>query len=240
MAEPIVVGNLVLDGEVVRDPDGSYHIDSQQGWEKLFAYSGKSIPTVEEIVITFKYLNERKDRALRGILYDLKESALCSGKINYSKSNIPVGEGYIETLIKDSAWQKALEDEMFHCDAKEAVNVIEEISKKRLYLWAPSVKERISQPERAVWLLIDTCRFYLSCYDILTNNVGRARGVLVNGANRGVPLSTPEPKFISAPTVRIDNPNHQLENIYPRDQVAYALHLLNGGSSGTVMDWKKR
>ena len=35
MVEPIIVGNLVLDGEAVCHSDGTY-TDSQQGWENFF------------------------------------------------------------------------------------------------------------------------------------------------------------------------------------------------------------
>jgi len=184
MIEPISINsNLVLDGEAVRGTYGNYLTNSQQGWEQYFAGSGKCLPMVREYIITLQQLHERRDLALPGLLQDLQESALCTGtKIDYSNSNLPVGDGYLDELLKDSAWKNALQDEVFHYDASEAVDVLQEVSGKRLYIWTPSAEERKSHPERAVWLCINTDWFNLNCYNNPINDYGRSRGVHEVGA----------------------------------------------------------
>src|SRR3989344_2646210 len=203
MIEPIVVGNLVLDGEAVRDSNGNYLLQTQQDWEKHFASIGKSIPTVGEYIITLKNIIERDEPvALEGLLQDLRQSALCAGKLNYSKSNIPIGNGYLDILVKDPAWKNALQDEVLQYDAPEAVYILQRATGKRPYIWTPSAEGRRSHPERAVLLYIGTDRSYLYCYDNPISDLGCSRGV-----RRGASISeqeapqgaTQEIKLLQAP-----------------------------------------
>ena len=174
---------LILDREAVRNPDGSYRYDCQQGWEEYFVGIGKRLPTVQEYIKALKQLDERNDPALEGILQDLTESYLCTGlRIDYTKSNIPLGSNYVDNLINNPAWQKALEDELFHYDAREVVDVLQRASGKRPYISTPSAYERKSYPERAVWLDILADRFGLYCGYGPINSGGRARGVRAAGA----------------------------------------------------------
>ena len=175
----IALGNgLFLDGKAECDADGKYLVKTESEWEKHFASSGKRIPTVGEYIQTFKRLHEQKDPpALQGIIQDLLKSRLCAGKINYDKSNLPLGSDYVDELIKDPAWRRPLEDELFQYDVSKAVKVMQTISKKRLYILTPSASGRKAMPERAVWLLIDAGRFGLSCSDGPIYLSGRARGV---------------------------------------------------------------
>ncbi|MEK6939313.1 MAG: hypothetical protein AABX31_01155 [Nanoarchaeota archaeon] len=180
---PILLDNgLQLDGEAVRDANGKYLQQSQQGWEKHFAGTGKHIPTVSEYVSTIKQLDERGDHASQGLLQDLRESWLCAGKIDYNNSNLPSGSGYLNQLVKDPAWKRALEDELFHYDAHEAVSVLQTVTGKRPYIWTPGASGRKSHPERAAWLVILTDRFYLSCGSDPIDGNGRSRGVREGGA----------------------------------------------------------
>ncbi|MDP3698573.1 MAG: hypothetical protein Q8R47_03220 [Nanoarchaeota archaeon] len=182
--EPIALDDpLVLDGEAERSADGKHLIKSQQGWEQHFADAGKRLPTVGEYVTALKQLDERKNTALPGILQDLRESALCTGtKIDYGHSNLPQGSGYLDELMKDSAWKNALQDEVLQYDAQEAVSVLQRASGKRPYLWTPDAGGRKSYPERAVWLGIYAGGFSLGCYDYPILSLGRARGVRDVGA----------------------------------------------------------
>ncbi|MEK6863106.1 MAG: hypothetical protein AABW53_00195 [Nanoarchaeota archaeon] len=182
--EPIVLDNgLLLDGEAVRNPNGSYRIDSQQGWERYLAPFGKRLPTVGEYIAAIKQLHEGNDSYLAGILQNLQESALCIGtKINYDKSNLPLGNGYLDDLVKDPACKRALEEEIFQYDALETIDIIQCASGKRPYIWTPSAKSRKKRPERAVWLYGGTDWFYLLCYNRPISLIGRARGVRVEGA----------------------------------------------------------
>ena len=105
--KPIVLDHLVLSGEAERGADGSYLRKSQQGWEEHYAGSGKRLPTVGEYVRFIDYTHQNNHPAFNGIMRDLEENWLCAGKIDYSKSNIPPGDGYVEELIRDHAWRKA-------------------------------------------------------------------------------------------------------------------------------------
>ncbi len=181
--EPIVLDHLILDSEAVHGADGKYLVKSQQGWEQYFAGTGKRLPTLNEYLVAIKQLDERNDSvALGSIMQDLRESALCTGtKINYRISNLPVGDGYLDVLVKDSAWQTALQDLLQH-DVEEATNILQKVSGKRPYLWTPDASGRESRPERAVWLSIDADRFYLYCNLNPISYDGRVRGVRVVGA----------------------------------------------------------
>ncbi len=169
---------LFLDGEAVRDAKGKYLINSQQGWEQYFAGTGKRLPTVCEYITIIKQLDERKDpAALQGLLQDLRKRTLCTGtKIDYGKSNLPQGDGYLDNLIKDSAWRTALQDFLQH-DVEETTNMLQKVSGKRPYIWTPDAAGRISTPERAVWFDIYAGRFLLSCSYCPIGISGRARGV---------------------------------------------------------------
>lgn len=243
MTEPIpIYSDLVLDGEAVRNLDGNYRIDSLQGWEEHLAGTGKRLPTVGEYIITFKHLDEINYPALQGILQDLRESSLCAGKIDYIKSNIPAVSGYLDELMNDSACKNALEDEVFHDDAQEAVSFLYAVSGKRPYLWTPDAAGRKSHPKRAVWVYISTDRFGLYCNINPINNIGRARGMRTSVSEQKAPLgATAEIKLLQAPVTT--SPQNDVErfmqNIYDPKELAYATGLLNGSSSGTVMDWKK-
>ncbi len=196
IVEPIVLDNLFLDGEAVRGADGGYLIKSQQGWEEYFAGTGKRTPTVSEYVRFIDHTHKVNRPALEGLLRDLKESALCAGTLNYEKSNLPVGSGYVDQLITDP-WKNALQDEVLQYDVNEAVEVLQRASGKRPYIWTPNAAGRRSRPERAVWLVIDTDRFILNCSANPIINIGRARRVREVGAegaraeNSGSPYRTP-------------------------------------------------
>jgi len=241
MIEPIVLDNLVLDGEAVCHSDGTY-TDSQQGWETYFFSIGKRLPTVKEYVSALKQLDERNDSALQGIIQDLRESMLCTRtKIDYETSNIPVGNGYLDQLVKDSAWKNALEDEVLQYDIHEAVKVLQKAGGKIQYIWTPSTEGRKSHPERAIWLNLSSDLFGLYC-DYLYY-AGRSRGVRDSAsvseqeAPRG---ATSEIKLLQAPA-NIHSQNHleqPIQTIYNPNELAYATGLLNGSSRGTVMDWK--
>ena len=36
-----------------------------------------------------------------------------STKIDYDQSNLPIGDGYLDVLVKNPAWKRALEEEIF-------------------------------------------------------------------------------------------------------------------------------
>ena len=170
---------MVLDGEAVRYWDRNYRIDTQQGWEQHFAGSEKRLPTVGEIILTIKQLYERKDPALQGILQDLEETGLCTGlRIDYKKSKLPLKSDYVDILVNDSACCKALEDEVFQCNAKEAVNVLQRASGKRPCLLVSGAEGRRLLPKRAVRLYIHADEFVFYCLSNRIGNLnGRARGV---------------------------------------------------------------
>src|SRR3989344_3052275 len=230
MVEPIIVGNLVLDGEAVCHSDGTY-TDSQQGWENFFLSIGKRIPTVKEYIITLKKLDERNDPALQGILQDLWESRLCAGKINYDKSNLPVGDGYLDVLVKDSAWRRGLEDEMFQYDAPETMDMLQRVSGKRPYIWTPDAAERKSYPERAVWLDVGSGRFYLYCYYIPVGISGRARGVReISATDMNI-----EQKIQAAPEIKLlppaiikDYNNNPARPLYNPNDLEYVKRRMAG------------
>ncbi len=179
--EPIMLDNLILDSEAVRDADGKYFVKSQQGWEQYFAGTGKRLPTVAEYITIFKQLNERSDSAIEGIMQDLCENALCTGtKIDYRTSNLPVGGGYLNILMKDSTWWTELQDLLQH-DVEEAINMLYEVSGKHLYIWTPDASGRKSRPERVVWLDVYADKFILNCSGS-PFVIGGARGVRVVGA----------------------------------------------------------
>ena len=81
--EPIVLDSFVLDGEAERGAGGSYLMNSQLGWEKHFAGTGKRTPVAAELISAIRQLDQRNDQALQGILRELLENSLCAGKINY-------------------------------------------------------------------------------------------------------------------------------------------------------------
>ncbi|MEK6863124.1 MAG: hypothetical protein AABW53_00290 [Nanoarchaeota archaeon] len=183
--EPILLDNgLLLDGKVIRIPRGGYRISTQQGWEMHLAPLGKRLPTVGEYVAAIKKLHEGNDIDLARMLpQDLLEFALCTGtKIDYDKSNLPLGNGYLDFLVKDPAWKRALEDEIFKCDALETIDTIRCASGKRPYIWTSSAKSRKATPETAVGLHSLVDKFDLDCYDSPFSNFGRARGVREVGA----------------------------------------------------------
>ncbi|MEK6809233.1 MAG: hypothetical protein AABY40_01030 [Nanoarchaeota archaeon] len=243
MAKPILIGsNLALDGEAERDADGRYLRFSQQGWEQHFAGTGKRIPAVWEYVAAFKQLDERKDYALSGILQDLNENLSCAGKIDYRSSNIPVGNGYIDQLVADTSWRRALEDELFHYDAGETAKLLQKVSGKHPYIWTLNVSGRKSNPEKAVWLFISKSRFGLSCDNSHISIDGRARGVsVVSTAKEVSNIAIPEMKISPVPIAVSQSYSEQAgQTGHNAIDLAYARGLLDGLPSGTVMDWKKR
>ncbi len=240
MVEPIVLDNFVLDGEAVCHSDGTY-TDSQQGWETYFFSIGKRLPTVKEYVSALKQLDEQNDSALQGIIQDLRESMLCTRtKIDYETSNIPVGNGYLDVLIKDSAWRNALQDEVLQYDAPEAIDVLQKVSGKRSYIWTPDTNGRKSHPERAVWLSINTDRFDLDCYDDPIGDAGRSRGVRgINKTSKEIPQTTLEPKILPTPATVLAPQTYQPSgSIYDPSVLEYIKQQMAGIKSGTVMDWK--
>ncbi len=180
--EPIVLDNLVLDGEAERGADGSYLLKNQREWEEHFAGMGKRIPTVSEYVRFIDYTRQNNRPAFNGIMRDLEETWLCAGKIDYSKSNLPVGNGPVDQLLEDPFWQIALEDELFHYNAQRTVALLQEATGKRPYILTPDASGRKSLPERAVWLYIGADWFLLNCYGDPIDGNGRARGVREVGA----------------------------------------------------------
>ncbi len=241
MKEQLVFDDLFLDGEAVRDAKGKYLVKSQQGWEQYFAGSGKRLPTLAEYVTIIKQLDERNDSvALGSIRQDLRESALCTGtKIDYRTSNLPVDAGYLDVLVKDSAWQTALQD-LLKQDVEETVDLLQRTSGKRPYIWTPGAYGRTAHPERAVWLNISSDRFNLDCYDNPISSGGRARGVResTSVSELNVPISTapkneqseilPAPESFSKPKV-----------IHDSKELEWARRLLDGSAGGTVIDWKR-
>ena len=184
IVEPIVLDNgLLLDGEAGRGVDGKYLFNSMNGWKEHYAGTEKRLPTVAELISCLWQSEQKKDSvALQGMLRDMKEDWLCAGKINYNNSNLPVGNGYLVDLVRDHTWKKALEDELFQYDAPETIDMLQRVSGKRPYIWTPDATGRKSNPERAVWLSINTDRFNLYCYDNPIYDLGRARGVREGGA----------------------------------------------------------
>ncbi len=177
--EPIGLDNgLLLDGEAEKDVKGNYMRNNQQGWEQRYANTEKRFPTIAELVSGLRQSEQRQDvAALQGILQDMKEDWLCVGKLDYRNSNLPMGGGYLANLVKDPAWKRALENEIFEYDAPETIDMLQRVSGKQPYLLTPDASGRRSTPERAVWLLIDTDRFGLSCSNGPIYGDGRARGV---------------------------------------------------------------
>ncbi|MEK6900179.1 MAG: hypothetical protein AABX05_03575, partial [Nanoarchaeota archaeon] len=178
MAGSIIVGNLEWDSEAVRRQDGDYLLLSQINFERYLAGSGQRLPTVEEIISGLKSDSISGGLLRIGLLQDLRESALCAGRIDYRTSNLPEGSGYLkDLLLQDSAWKKALEDELFHYDAEKTVSLLKQASGKEPYIRTPDEEGRRETPERTVWLAIYAVRFGLDCYGIPFLSLGRARGV---------------------------------------------------------------
>ncbi len=242
---PISLGNgLFLDGEAERDAKGNYMRNNQQGWEQRYAGTEKRISTIAELVSGLRQSEQRQDSvALQGILQDLKEDWLCAGKLNYDKSNLPMGGGHLANLVKDPAWKRALENEIFEYDAPETIDMLKRVSGKFPYIWTPKVSERKSCPERAVWLYIDTGWFLLDCGINPIYNLGRARGVRgseVTGASVSELEASQEIKLLPAPAITQSTYRpEQQKIIYNPADLEYARQLLNGAPSGTVMDWRK-
>lgn len=246
---PIRLDNgLFLDGEAEKDVKGNYIRDTQQGWEQCYVGTEKRFPTIGELVAGLRQSEQRKDSAaLQGILQDLKEDWLCAGKIDYDKSNLPVGNGYLDKLVKDSAWRRALEDELFKDDAPETIEMLQRVSGKRPYIWTPNASGRKSHPERAVWLLIVADWFLLDCSDGPISLSGRARGVRGSEAT-GASVSEQEApkgtmteiKLLTAPAIAQSAYQPEQQPIYNTTELEYAQRLLNGAPAGTVLDWKKR
>jgi len=187
MIEPIPVrNNLVLDGEAVYDPNGNYRIENQQNWEKDLTKMGKRLPTVGEYIITFNQLmNEQNIPALNKILEEIYFNMLCAGKINFSKSNFPevdnrheLPTNYLDNLVKDPTWRKSLEEELFHYDAQQALDIMQRASGRKPYLWLPNIRERRERPKKAIWLSFNEDRFNIVCVSGLTGiQYGAARGI---------------------------------------------------------------
>lgn len=155
-------GDLDLDSKAIRGADGEYLVKSQQGWEKYFSGSEKRLPTLPEYITIIKESEQTNRSLLKSIMRDLRENILCAGTIDYRTSNLPVGNGYLDVLVKDSAWRTTLQDLLQH-DVKETINILQRTGGKRPYIWTPSVRERVSIPDWAVWLGISTGRFFLDC-----------------------------------------------------------------------------
>ncbi len=239
MKEQLVLDAFVLDGEAERDPNGSYRLDSQPGWEAYFASTGKRLPTICEYITIIKQLDERQNPALHSLLQDLREYFLCTGtKIDYGKSNLPQGEGYLDDLIKDSAWRKPLEDEVLQYNPKEAAGIIQRASGKRPYIWTPDAARRISTPGRVVWLLINTDRFILNCGINPIYDSGRARG-----ARDGVSVSEQDASIDITPQNKISELLPATESfdkpkvIHDPKSLEWARRLLDGTANGTIIDY---
>ncbi len=241
---PISLGNgLFLDGEAERGADGEYLVKSANGWKNHYAGTDKRIPTVAECISALRQTDERNDCSLQGILQDLRENSLCAGSFDCSNSNLPVGDGYLDRLVKDPAWRRALEDEVFEYDAPETIDMLQRVSGKRPYISTPSASRRKSHPERAVWLYIGTDGFDLNCYLNPFDDSGRARGVRgseATGASVSELEASQEIKLLSAPAITQSTyQSEQQKIIYNPADLEYARQLLNGAPSGTVMDWRK-
>ena len=190
--EPIVLGNLALDGEAVRDADGNYLIQNQSEWMSYLACSGKRLPTLPEYFAFIRHLQKENHPASAGLLKDLQEDYLCTGtQFGYChKKNtithfgdepsvisctIPEGNGYLDNLVKDNDWRKVVQIAFGHQKVDEVVEVLHRFSGKRPYLWTSSASKRKLIPERTVLLGTYTDRFYLYCLNDPFDSNGRAR-----------------------------------------------------------------
>ena len=63
--EPIVVGNLALDGEAVRGSDGEYLVQTQQEWINHLAGTGARLPTLPEYFAFIHHLQKENHPASR-------------------------------------------------------------------------------------------------------------------------------------------------------------------------------
>ncbi len=216
--EPIVVGNLALDGEAVRGSDGEYLVQTQQEWINHLAGTGARLPTLPEYFAFIHHLQKENHPASEGLLQDLLESWLCTGtRFGYHQSNntithlgdetrvipcaIPEGGGYLDILVKDDDWQKVVQTAFGHPDADEAVEVLQKFSGKCPYLWTPSAESRKATPERAAWFGCDSNLLYLNGYSYLDDDyavrgvrrVGRCEAPRVeNGSAYRTPAKTSE------------------------------------------------
>src|SRR3989338_4162646 len=190
MAEPIIVDNLVLDGEAVHRQDGEYLYGSHEGWKNHFRNTRKRLPSVAEYIVIFKTLHARNDPALEGIIHDLCDSSnILDQKIkmiaslstrvemDYGKGKIPMGSGYADDLINDPEWKKWLEDKILQYDVRESIDVLQQVSGKRLYVGTPDHVARYYYPKKAVELAIGEDKFLIKCWNNLTNCISRARGI---------------------------------------------------------------
>ena len=232
MVKSITTGNLVLDGAAEL---GSYRerlIKSQYEWKLRYVDTGKRLPTVEEYIIILGQSHERNDPGLLGIIYDLIESALCTGTtIDYRKSNIPLGSGYLDQLLSDSAWRKGLEDEVFQYDARKAITILQQVSGKRPYIWTPDAAGRKLHPERAVWLKFNADRFNLYCGLNPIEYYGRSRGVReVSALGAGKPVQQITCQATNSPP---EDPNRYLPT---QQQIDYARRILDGHPIGRVTE----
>lgn len=186
-----LVYTLTLDGEAVHNADGSYRIDSQNGFEKSFAAEKKGrLPSSRELYAVMERLYDTKNPALSGIVRDLQESWLGTGtKIDYSKNiithpdfepircTIPAGDHWLDEVVDDKNWKKVLQALLGPKEVERVPQVLSAVSGKRPYLWTPSAENRKATPERAVWLYCSTVRFGLSCSGDPISGLGRARRV---------------------------------------------------------------
>ncbi len=192
--KPLVKYTAYLDSEAVRKADGDYLIKSQHEFKKYFASTkdGRRLPSTRELYAMAERLQDSKNPAFPGLVSDMKKSWLGSGtKTGYKKNTIthpdydpikctiPIGNHWLDEVIKDAEWRKVLQALFGPKDVERVPEVLQTISGKRPYIWTPDVSGRESTPERAVWLDIGTDRFYLSCYFNPIYGYGRARGVRV-------------------------------------------------------------
>ena len=196
--EPIVLGNLALDGEAVRGEDGKYLLKTQQEWMSYLAYLGKRLPTLPEYFVFIHHLQKENHHASKGLLQDLLESWLYTGTIfGYQSNNtithlgdetrvipcaIPEGEGYLDILVKDDDWQKVVQTAFEHPDVDEVVEVLQKFSGKRPYIWTPTASSRKATPKRAAWFGCSSYSLDLNGYSNLYY-YGAARGVRKKSSN---------------------------------------------------------
>ncbi|MEK6863379.1 MAG: hypothetical protein AABW53_01650 [Nanoarchaeota archaeon] len=192
--KPIVLGNLALDGEAVRDANGNYLIKSQSEWMSYLAGSGKRLPTLPEYFAFIHHLQKENHPASAGLLQDLVKGGLCTGtQFCYYRKNaithfgdetlvipctIPKGSGYLDELVGDNNdWRKVVQIAFGHNKADEVMEVLQRLCGERPYIWTSSAESRKESPEGAVWLGILTDSFLLYCGSSPIIILGRARRV---------------------------------------------------------------
>lgn len=191
----ITYKKVTLDGEAVKEPRGSYITKHQDGWIAYFKSlrDGRVLPSLPVYCAIIERLQETRHPAASGLLNDLEKSWLCtSTRINYTKNTIthgfgfepyqsdcaiPIGEGYLDTVISNKKWRSALQALLIPKDLDKAIETLQNFSRKRSYIWTPNADSRRSDPKRALWLLVGSVRlFFDACYRPVVGDY-RSRGV---------------------------------------------------------------